>query len=88
VYKSTGDYSAGKTLYDFYSAVYDVSDPHFISLREIVLKRKQPRKMFVQCNTNIEGVRVISILNLCADMFIYSQGNRSALTNTQETLKV
>lgn len=55
VYKSTGDYAAGKTLYDFYSAVYDVQDPHFLSLRDIVLKRKQPRKMFVQCNTVLEG---------------------------------
>ena len=61
VYKATGDYSKGKAMYDNYSAVYDVHDPHFISLRDIVLKRKQPRKMFVQCNTVLEGEKLKSI---------------------------
>lgn len=53
VYKSTADYAAGKEMYNRYSAVTDNEAPHFLSLRTIVLKRKLPRKMFVQCNTTL-----------------------------------
>ena len=56
VYKATADVSAGRALFEGYSAVIDEKEPHFLSLRQIVLKRKQPRKMFVQCNTSIEGL--------------------------------
>ena len=60
MYKSTGDYAAGKAMYDYYSDVHDAEDPHFLSLREIVMARKQPRKMFVQHNTSIqEGKKLI-----------------------------
>ncbi|XP_053404717.1 dipeptidyl peptidase 3-like isoform X2 [Mercenaria mercenaria] len=53
VYKATADVEAGKKMYDTYSDVHDNEEPHFISLREIVLARKQPRKMFVQHNTSL-----------------------------------
>ena len=57
LYKSTADYPAAKKMYDYYSAVHDCESPHFISLRSIVLARKQPRKMFVQANTAIKGIK-------------------------------
>ena len=53
-YKSIGDVETGKKMYDYYSDVHDCEEPHFISLREIVLARKQPRKMFVQHNTEVQ----------------------------------
>ncbi len=55
VYKATADYHSGRKLYEHYSAVTDADPPHFLSLRSIVLKRKQPRKLFVQCNTALKG---------------------------------
>ncbi|XP_055956733.1 dipeptidyl peptidase 3 isoform X2 [Patella vulgata] len=51
VYKSTGDYEAGKEMYDFFSNVDNTTEPHFLRLRDVVMARKQPRKMFVQHNT-------------------------------------
>ncbi|ESO85412.1 hypothetical protein LOTGIDRAFT_177525 [Lottia gigantea] len=58
VYKTTGDYDEGKNMYDFYSDVNDTCEPHFLSLRKIVMARKQPRKMFVQHNTIVKGESV------------------------------
>ena len=55
VYKATGDYEQAKKMYDHYSEVSDNSHPRFLSLRSIVLDRKQPRKMFVQGNTKLSG---------------------------------
>lgn len=54
-YKATGDYATGGKMYNRYSRVCDSEEPHMLTLRSIVLKRKQPRKMFVQCNTFTEG---------------------------------
>lgn len=51
VYKATADYASGKAMYDKYSAVSDDTELKFLTMREVVLARKQPRKMFVQCNT-------------------------------------
>jgi dipeptidyl-peptidase-3 len=58
VYKSTGDYEAGSEMFMRYSEVNDHDAPHFLSLRSIVLARKQPRKMFVQSNTQLNGERL------------------------------
>ncbi|XP_064621845.1 dipeptidyl peptidase 3-like isoform X2 [Lineus longissimus] len=55
VYKATADYDSAKKMYDHYSEVHDDSEPHFLTLRAIVLKRKQPRKMFVQTNMVVSG---------------------------------
>ena len=52
LYKSTADYKQGKAMYAKYTNVCE----NMLSLREIVLKRKQPRKMFVQCHTVIKGL--------------------------------
>ncbi|XP_060070560.1 dipeptidyl peptidase 3-like [Ylistrum balloti] len=58
VYKSTGDVEAGKALYLYYSDVHDREEPHFLTRRATVLARKQPRKMFVQHNTVVNGSTV------------------------------
>lgn len=42
-------------MYDYYSDVHDREEPHFLSLRSTVLDRKQPRRMFAQHNTVLEG---------------------------------
>ncbi|XP_013399132.2 dipeptidyl peptidase 3 [Lingula anatina] len=55
IYKSTADYESAKAMYDYYSKVSDDQEPKFQSLRDIVIARKQSRKMFVQCNTKIKG---------------------------------
>ena len=55
VYKSTADYTSGKELYDNYSAVNDDTDDKLLSLRQIVMERKMPRRMFVQVNTVLDG---------------------------------
>jgi len=57
VYKSTADVKEGKKMYEYYSDVHDCEEPHFLSLRDIVLARKQPRKMFVQHNTEVQEGR-------------------------------
>ncbi|XP_022332710.2 dipeptidyl peptidase 3-like [Crassostrea virginica] len=58
IYKSIGDVESGKKMYDFYSDVHDRDEPHFLSLRSIVLERKQPRRMFAQHNTVLQGDKV------------------------------
>ncbi|XP_076464886.1 dipeptidyl peptidase 3-like [Babylonia areolata] len=58
VYKSTADVEAGQAMYKFYSDVNNSSQPHFLSLRSIVLARKQPRRMFVQHHTVEQGGQV------------------------------
>ena len=59
IYKSTGDIEAARKMYDYYSAVND-ERPGFpwASWRNIVLDRKQPRKMMVQANTKIEDEKL------------------------------
>jgi len=58
VYKATADVEAGRKLYSFYSDVNDSAEPHFLSLRSIIMDRKQPRKLFVQHHTSIEDGQV------------------------------
>lgn len=47
IYKATGNVEAAQKLFNHYS---EVKEP-FLSWRPIILARKQPRKMFAQCNT-------------------------------------
>ncbi|KAG5898542.1 hypothetical protein JTB14_012441 [Gonioctena quinquepunctata] len=54
IYKATGDLEKAKQLYDHYS---EVNEP-WTSWRSIVLANKQPRKMFVQANTELVGDQV------------------------------
>ncbi|XP_033647376.1 dipeptidyl peptidase 3-like [Asterias rubens] len=55
VFKATGDYPSAKAMYDGYSAVQDDTQEKFLSLREVVLSRKLPRRMFVQVNTKTDA---------------------------------
>jgi len=53
VYKSTADVEAGRKMYSHFSDVSDSSQHSWLSLREIVMDRKQPRKLFVQHHTSL-----------------------------------
>ena len=48
---STADSTAARAMYTQYSTV----DEYFLKLREIVLARKVPRRMFVQPHTECNG---------------------------------
>ncbi|KAL4783221.1 peptidase family M49-domain-containing protein [Aspergillus varians] len=56
VYKSTADVEAGKALYD---DITSIDEWWGTKVRDIVLKNKVPRKVFVQGNTILEGEEVI-----------------------------
>ncbi|KAL2845378.1 peptidase family M49-domain-containing protein [Aspergillus pseudodeflectus] len=56
IYKSTADVEAGKALYD---DITSVDEWWGTALRDLVLKNKIPRKVFVQGNTVLEGDEVI-----------------------------
>ncbi|KAL2703921.1 hypothetical protein AAEP93_004992 [Penicillium crustosum] len=55
IYKSTADIEAGKGLYD---DITSVDSWWGTTVRDIVLKNKVPRKVFVQANTILEGDQV------------------------------
>lgn len=56
VYKSTADFAAGKELYE---RLTSVDDWWGVTVRDAVLRKKIPRKVFVQANTVLEGERVV-----------------------------
>ncbi|KAK3745455.1 hypothetical protein RRG08_046114 [Elysia crispata] len=58
VYKSTADVEAARKMYSYYSDVNDQEEPKFLHLRNIVMDRKQPRKLFVQQHTYIDSGKV------------------------------
>ncbi|THC96755.1 hypothetical protein EYZ11_003764 [Aspergillus tanneri] len=55
IYKSTADVEAGKKLYD---DITSVDEWWGTKVRDVVLKNKVPRKVFVQGNTILEGEEV------------------------------
>ncbi|KAM4721458.1 dipeptidyl peptidase 3 [Rhinophrynus dorsalis] len=55
VFKSTADVDRARKMYDDYSAVSDTEPYHFLTVRDIVIMRKEERKSFVQINTRITG---------------------------------
>ena len=55
VYKSTADVEAGKKLYD---DITSVNEWWGTKVRDVVLKNKVPRKVFVQGNTVLNGDKV------------------------------
>ncbi|KAG8233764.1 hypothetical protein J437_LFUL003835, partial [Ladona fulva] len=58
VYITTGDVDSLFSMYSKYSEVSDEGKYPWATWREIVMAHKQPRKMFVQANTFIEGDEV------------------------------
>ena len=56
IYKATVDVTSGQLLYDKYSTV---TDDHLV-LRDIVMSRKMPRRLFVQPHTSINNGKDVS----------------------------
>lgn len=55
VHKSHGDAEGGRKLWQRYCRVGSEVDPDMLKLRETVILRRQPRKMFVQDSTILKG---------------------------------
>lgn len=56
VFKSTADLTRGKELYD---KMTHVDDWHASKLRPEIVRQAKPRKVFVQCNTVLDGDKVV-----------------------------
>ncbi|XP_059477918.1 dipeptidyl peptidase 3 isoform X2 [Neocloeon triangulifer] len=59
IYKATCNVKAAKEMYDKYSEVSEKGPYPWAKWRPIVLAHKQPRKMFVQANTVLNGEDVL-----------------------------
>lgn len=55
VYKATGDAAAGTELYNKVTSVPD----EWLAYRDIVIAKRQPRKVLLQANTFVEGGEVV-----------------------------
>ena len=51
VYKSTADAASAKAMYEHYTTVPD----DLLRLRDVVLAKKKPRQMLVQCHTALDA---------------------------------
>ncbi|XP_034942479.1 dipeptidyl peptidase 3 isoform X2 [Chelonus insularis] len=88
IYRSTGDVEAAKEMYDHYSAVPEDGSHPWAKWRSIILAHKQPRKIFVQANTFLEGDNDVKLKNYNADFqgLIQSWIDRFPTSQTTEVL--
>ncbi|XP_014488498.1 PREDICTED: dipeptidyl peptidase 3 [Dinoponera quadriceps] len=63
VYKSMGDVESARELYDRYSEVPENGTYPWARWRDIILSRKEPRKIFVQPNTFIDDLNHVILKN-------------------------
>ena len=56
IYKCTANVEEGRKMYE---TITDVNDFWGTEVRDVVLKNKTPRKVFVQANTSEEGGKVV-----------------------------
>ncbi|XP_076667376.1 dipeptidyl peptidase 3 [Andrena cerasifolii] len=88
VYKSTGDIEAAKKMYEKYSEVPETGPHPWAHWRDLVLAHKEPRKIFVQSNTVVNGENAVELKNYEPNFagLIRSWVERFPSVNTSQTL--
>uniref|UniRef100_A0A336LK82 CSON009970 protein n=1 Tax=Culicoides sonorensis TaxID=179676 RepID=A0A336LK82_CULSO len=89
VYKSMGDIEKASKFYNYYATVNEDGPQPWLRWREIVLKHKQPRIIFVQANTQIGKDNTVELLTYEPTLkgFLHSWKNRFPDTKVDDILE-